>query len=203
MKSLLLLLITWAVSASALDLTPIETKASGEGGQYTYVEFRDGHTKMTYMPPKAWDFRGDASCFRMADRDVSSAEIDITLRSLKDPLKLDDSNLKEFEEIAVRGLPQGAIKVETESTVFNPMEIDGHKTVEVVVCYNFFGQTIKASSLFAIRECAPVRFRVGSVPASTMARDSMLLIFRTAAPLNEFDRMRKVFHLSLHTIAGL
>ena len=203
MKTSLLILIASVASAQALDLTPIEAKASGEGGQYTYLEFRDGRSKVSYMPPKTWDYQGAASSLRLVDRDVSSAEADITVRPMKEALQLDEASLKSFEEIARQNLPQGAIKVQTESTIISPLEIDGHKTIEVVMCYNFFGQTIKASSLFTIRECAPVRFRVDAQPSSTAARDATLLIFRTTAPLGEFERMRKIFHSSLNTMAGL
>ena len=203
MKILLILTIVSTSIARALDLTPIEAKASNEAGEYSYLEFRDGRSKVTYMPPKSWDYRGDASCLRLSTHDVSSAEFNITHRPLKESLPVAEENLKAFEEIARQSLPQGALKAETETVLFNPMEIDGHKTIEVVMCYSFFGQMIKSSLLFAVRESAPVRFRVEASAASEAARSATLFTFRVAARPGEFQRVRKEFFYSLNTIVGL
>lgn len=203
MKFTSFLLIASIGTAQALDLTPMEAKSSGEGGQYSFVEFRDGRKKVSYMPPSSWVFRGDASCFRLADRDTPSAEIDITLRPVRDSLKVDEAKLKEFEELALLSLPSGTAKATIESVAFNPLEIDSYKTVEVVMSYTFFGQVIKASSLFAIRESAAVRFRIEDSPTANSARGATLITFRTAARPGEFDRIRQIFHSSLHSLAGL
>jgi hypothetical protein len=203
MKLPALLLLLPLVAAHALDFTPLEVKERTEGGMSTYLEFRDGRNRLTYTPPRGWEYRGDAVSFRLAPPDFAGVEIDFRTQALGAPLTASEENLAAFEAFAREALPSGATKVENVVAAFNPIEIDGRKTVEVMLSYSYFGQNLKASCLYVVRECAPVRFRVDSRASSAAAREASLLIFRVAAKPGDFARVRATLHGSLHTLAGL
>jgi len=203
MKLTLLFLGLAIPAAQALDFTPIEAKMKGEAGTYSYVEFRDGRSRISYVPPKAWEFRGDSAAFRLCPPAGGSAEVEFHSQALKEPVEMEAENLKAFEAIARESLPPGATKIETLGLAFNPRELDGHKTVEVTLSYGFFGQTIKASLLYVVRQTAPVRFRVDSRASASLARDASLVVFRVAARAADFDRARDAIHQSLGTLSGL
>ncbi|MEA3207279.1 MAG: hypothetical protein QOE70_336 [Chthoniobacter sp.] len=184
MKLLALLLLSGMCTVHALDFVPTEVKVSGEGGQYTYLQFRDGKTKVGYLPPASWTYKGGGGRFCLVPPEVAGAEIDFRVLTLPPALTVEPANLQAFANLALEAVPNGANKVELLTTVFNPLEIDSRKSIEITLGYNFFGQSLKASHLYIVR-------------------GQTLLLFRVAAQPADFERLRKTFQASLHTLAGL
>jgi hypothetical protein len=184
MKRASLLLLAAASTAGALDFRPMLMDGIGEGGRYTYLEFRDEGKVVTYMPPRTWRFHGVASQLCLTVPETTGVEIDISLLAAGKPLPVEAENLSAFEDLARKSLPSEAVKVARGGVAFSPLIIDGHKTVEVTFDYIIFGGPIRVSFLYAAREKALVCFRVVSRP-------------------EDFERLHQAFLLSLHSFAGL
>ena len=184
MKLATLFLIAAASLAHALDFRPIVIESAGEGGKYTYLLFRDQGKAVTYMPPKAWLYNGHASRLGLAAPGTVGAEIDMSVLPLKESMAVESSNFRAFAELARRSLPSEASKVELADVACNPLNIDGHRTIEIIFTYVIFGGPVKMSLLYA-------------------ARENELLCFRVVARPEDFDRLHQTFNLSLHSLAGL
>ena len=159
MKLPALLLFAVASAAHALDFRPIVIESAGEGGKYTYLQFRDQGHAVTYMPPKSWHFVGHASQLGLTVPGATGAEIDISALPMKEPPTVARSNLQAFESLARQSLPAEAAKVELTAVCFNPLVIDARQTVEVTFTYVIFGGPIKVSLLYAARENELLCFR--------------------------------------------
>lgn len=184
MKLTALLLLAAAYATYAIDFRPVAIEAAGEGGKYTYLQFRDQGQAVTYMPPRSWRFIGHASQLCLTAPDVTGAEIDICALPMKEPMAVESANVQAFVELARQSLPAEAYKVEMTAAAFNPLIIDSHQTVEVTFTYVIFGGPIKVSLLYA-------------------AREGELLCFRVVARPDDFDRLSQTFKMSLHSLAGL
>lgn len=179
-----LLLLAAASSAVALDFRPVLVESRGEGGKYTYLEFRDLGNTVTYMPPRTWRFHGGATRLSLTAPDTKGVEIDIGVLPLREPMPVDAAHLSAFASLALLSLPAEAVKVEQVAVDFNPLLIDGHATVEVTFKYVIFGGPIEVSYLYA-------------------ARENALICFRVVARPEDFDRLHQTFRLSLYSFAGL
>ena len=184
MKLAALLLLAVASAAHALDFRPVVIESAGEGGKYTYLQFRDHGQAVTYMPPKSWLFIGHAAQLCLAAPGTTGAEIDFSALPIKEPMAVESFNLKAFEELARQSLPAEASRVELIGAAFNPLVIDSHQTVEVTFAYVIFGGPIRVSLLYA-------------------ARENDLLCFRVVARPADFDRLSQTLKMSLHSLAGL
>ena len=184
MKPATLLLLAVTATAGALDFRPIVMEGRGEGGKYAYLQFRDGGNTVTYMPPRSWAFHGREAQLCLAVPKTTAAEIDISVLAVKEPMPVEAASLPAFEEFARQSLPDEAGKVELIAVDFNPLIIDGRKTVEVTFNYVIFGGPIKVSYLYA-------------------ARGKELFCFRVVARPEDFDRLHQAFKMSLHSFAGL
>jgi hypothetical protein len=184
MKRVFLLIALALTSARGIDFAPREVKAVGEGGEYSYLRFSDGEKAVTYNPPKYWSFRGRGAVFRLDPVNITGAECEISYLAMETPLVASEANLQTFEALALESLPPGATKIETETTTFNPCELDGQKTVEVTISCVLFGQPLKISRLYLTRKEDMLRFTVLTKPG-------------------DFEQVRQTFHASLHTLAGL
>ena len=179
-----LLLLTATATAGALDFRPVVIENIGEGGRYRYLQFRDEGRAVTYMPPKAWTFHGDAARFCLTVPQTTGVEIDISAVAVTAPMPVEAANVSAFVELARQALPAEAAKVEKVAASFNPLILDGHATVEVIFDYVIFGGPVRVSQLYAARGEGLVCFRVVARPA-------------------DFDRLHETFRLSLHSFAGL
>lgn len=184
MKLSAFLLLAVVSAAGALDFRPTVVEGRGEGGKYSYLQFRDNGNNVSYMPPRTWGFRGRESTLCLTVPGTTGVEIDIGVLPLKDPRLEEPRNLRAFEEFSRQLLPGEAAKVEFVAVEFNPLVIDGRNTVEVTFSYLIFGGPIKVSFLYAVR-------------------DKDLLCFRVVAKPEEFDRLHQTFRTSLHSFAGL
>lgn len=184
MKLAALFLLAVSSATHALDFRPIVIESAGEGGKYTYLQFRDQGHAVTYMPPKSWLFIGHASQLCLTAPGITGSEIDISALPMKEPMAVESSSLKVFEELARQSLPAEASKVELVAVAFNPLVIDARQTVEVTFNYVIFGGPIKVSLLYA-------------------ARENELLCFRVVARPADFARLQQTFKVSLYSLAGL
>lgn len=184
MKTWLPLLLALAGTTQAFEFAPTEKKERGEGSEYLYLQFRNGIGKTTYVPPRNWEYKGDGIRLSLFPKGILGSDIDMTTLTLKEPVPCVEANLKVFEGFAVQAVPKGASGVEVISAVYNPFEIDGKQTIEVVLAYSFYGQKLKASFVYA-------------------DTGKKLLQFRVAAKLADFDSLRKEFQGSLHSLAGI
>ncbi len=184
MKVVALIVMLALPSALALDFAPRVVKEVGEGGEYSYLRFRDGERFVTYLPPRGWDYFGGGHTFRLTPPHVGGAEVEMTWIPMEEPPVAGEDSFEAFAALALESLPKGAAKIESPVARFNPCELDGCKTVEVTLSYVMFGQPVTVSRLYLPRTADLLRFTVVSHP-------------------NDFERLRKVFLASLHTLAGL
>lgn len=184
MKLAVLLLLAAVSGAAALDLRAIVMEAQGEGGKYTYLEFRDRGKPVTYMPPTGWKFHGRAEALSFTVAETVGVEIDIRRQELDVPLSMDESDGRAFERLARQSLPGDATKVELLGREANPLRIDGRATVEFTFQYVIFGSPVRVSQLY-------------------LTRGYELLCFRVVARPADFARLHRTFRQSLHSFDGL
>ncbi|HEV7868815.1 MAG TPA: hypothetical protein VGO90_14100 [Chthoniobacteraceae bacterium] len=170
-------------SLCALDFRYSKITEIGEGGPQQYLQFADGHNAVSYVPPKAWEYLGASDRLRLLPTHVSEANIDISVRKLSTPLRVDEDELSTFEQLTRESLPQGAEKVELISAEPAP-DMDGKPTIEFMLDYSFFGGRYRASFRYLTRGNDLVRFHV-------------------SCKAENFPALRKTFHASLHTFTGM
>ena len=184
MKLPAMFLFAVTATAGALDFRPMVMEGVGEGGKYSYLQFHDHEKAVTYMPPRSWAFHGRDTQLCLVVPKSTGTEIDMSVFAVKKPMPVETANLHAFEELARQSLPAEASKVELVAVDFNPLVIDGHKTIEVIFDYVIFAGPIKVSYLYTAREAEVLCFRVVSRP-------------------EDFDPLRQTFKMSLHSFAGL
>jgi hypothetical protein len=184
MKLAAFLLLAAVTGAAALDFRPMLIEAQGEGGKYTYLQFRDAGKAVTYLPPRGWKFHGRADALCLTVPETVGVEIDIRVVPLEEPLRVESASQSAFEQVARRALPGEGTKVELVAVEANPLSIDGHKTIEFTFQYVIFGGPVRVSFLY-------------------LTRGEELLCFRVASHPTAFDRLHRIFRQSLHSFAGL
>ena len=98
--------------------------------------------------------------------------------------QLDERMIKKLKEDLVRSLPKSGTQIQIVSEVTNTLLINGHKTYEVTIGYQNYGQEYRISVLFANLGRQQLRFRV-------LARAS------------DFDQVHRDFTASLCSLQWL
>ncbi|MBV9009460.1 MAG: hypothetical protein JO354_09895, partial [Verrucomicrobia bacterium] len=124
------------------------------------VAFSDGEKKITYQPPRGWEYNGTSAQFTLHPPGKIQAEATISRLPLSAPSTFDDETVKRLTAQAVALLPKESSEVTVVSQENSPLTINHKETLEVVLSYRLLGQLYYRSILFLNRENEQVRFQL-------------------------------------------
>ena len=182
---LLVSLSTAPLLRADLDLTPATATRHLEGFSFPELIFSDGPQQVSYEFPRGWSYSAISSRqIRFQPPQVSQAETTIESIPMADEYQFDEKLIKKLKEDLVRSLPKSSTQIQLVSEVNDTLLINGHKTYEVTIGYQNYGQKYRISVLFANLGRQQLRFRV-------LARAS------------DFDQVHRDFTASLCSLQWL
>jgi hypothetical protein len=152
-------LLTCSASAK-LDLTPGEGEKELDGAKIHQLVFLDGGQRITYSPPRGWQYSGGGNRLGLRPGLVPDAEASIRVVDLVEPQVLDAATTKKLTAAAMAGLPGGAVNVALISEDKNPILIEQKETFLVVLHYDYYGVSYARSLLFVNRRNEQLQFQL-------------------------------------------
>jgi hypothetical protein len=165
MKSACLLLLTLATSFTihaSVDFTPTTGERVLDGIKFQQLIFRDGDRKITYEQPRGWTYSGDSNRIVLTPPQISQAQAYIDQSPLTAPSSFDETAVKILQEKAVKSLPPSAKNVEFVTIEKNPVVLNQHETLEIIMSYEASGTAFSSSVLFVNLPDIQLRFGVMS-----------------------------------------
>lgn len=158
---LLLSLGSTALLRADLDLTPNTTARKLDGATVPELIFSDGPQNVSYESPKGWSYSAVSSRdIRFQPPQATQAGTSIEMVPMAQEYPLDQELITKVKEDFIRSLPKSSTQVEVTSEVSDPLMINGHKTYEITVSYQNYGQRYRTSILYANIGRQQLRFRV-------------------------------------------
>ncbi len=158
---LTLVLALLACSASAkLDLTPGESEKELDGAKVHQLVFLDGAQRITYAPPRGWQYSGGGNRLGLRPASVPDAEASISVVDLPEPQPFDTATTKKLTAAAMAMLPRGAANISVVSEDKNPVRIEQKETFLIVLQYDAFGVSYARSILFVNRKNEQLQFQL-------------------------------------------
>jgi hypothetical protein len=177
-------LLCAGIATAELDLTPKLSEYNLEGFKVRKLVFLESGKNVTYIPPKDWDFSGNATKLVLHPHQKAQAEASITKSLLASATRFDEATTKLLVAEALRSMPAGSTDVTLISQEINPFLVAGKETFRVSWAYSFYGETYTRSLLFVNRATDQIRFQ---------------LVCRTA----DFEGLQKEFQHSLFSWQNL
>jgi hypothetical protein len=145
---------------ATLPLTPTLDEVELDGTKLTQLAFRDGETKVTYQPPRSWEYHGSATQLTLRPPAKTQAEAVIVSVPMAEPIALEGEPLKKLEAQLMAALPGGSQNVTIASEEKSPVIISGKPTVLVFFKYEFGGEAYARSVLLLNRPGEQLRFQL-------------------------------------------
>ncbi|MDP9100320.1 MAG: hypothetical protein M3N48_15210 [Verrucomicrobiota bacterium] len=177
-------LLCAGVARADLDLTPKLSEYNSEGFKVRKLVFLESGKDVTYIPPRDWDYSGNATKLVLHPRQKAQAEASITKSVLGVAPRFDEKTTKLLAAEALRSMPAGSTDVTLISQETNPFLFAGKETFRASWSYNFYGETYTGFLLFVNRATDQIRFQ---------------LVCRTA----DFEGLQKEFQRSLFSWQNL
>lgn len=156
-----LILISLAGLARAdLELTPRLEQYDLDGVQLRQLVFTDGDRRVTYTPPKNWEYSGGGSRFVLHPASQAAAEAVIAVTKLPTAEVFDQTTTKRMSDEVLGSVPRGATNVTLVSQQLNPLLIERKETFLVVISYDYYSLPYAKSAMFLIRKNDQVRFEL-------------------------------------------
>jgi hypothetical protein len=174
----LLLVLFAAMSANALDLTPVVSEYVAEGITFRQLNFKDGKRHVVYEPPRQWTYRGSLSSLQLTPAKADRADAVIQAVELKTPQKLDSNAIDALREQFLKSLPPGSQGVTLVSEEQNPVSLENGASYAVTASYQAIGEMFLRSAIFV------------NLPETQ-------LIFRLTARKADFETVQKQFRSSV------
>jgi hypothetical protein len=155
------LLISLASFAYAdLDLTPRVEEYQLDGVKLRQLVFTDGGRRVTYTPPRKWDYSGGGNRFVLRPTTESAAEAVISVSKTQRPEAFDEATAKRLCEEVLASVPSGATNVTLISQQMNPLQIERKDTFLIVINYDYYSYPYARSVMFLNRQSEQVRFQL-------------------------------------------
>lgn len=145
---------------ATLELTPAIDEFTLDGVKMQQLAFRDGQKKITYQPPRQWDYRGSADRLVLHPPGKTQAEAVIIRLTIPQPTGFDAEGVTKLVAEAVTALPAGSAAVAVAAQEKNPVSINRKETFLVTIKYQFGGEKYARSVLFVNREGEQLRFQL-------------------------------------------
>lgn len=159
-KIVFLLLASLVPASAIINLTPRSSFRDLEGVQIPELLFSDGEKKISYEPPKGWEYYGGGTEITFSSPEHSLSEAKIELGPHSNPLALDEEGINLLKKEALKLIPKDSEKVIFFSEEKNPIMFNESETFEVFHSFVLFAQQYKTSVLFVNLGDQQLRFRV-------------------------------------------
>jgi hypothetical protein len=143
-----------------LDLTPKLSHYDLDGRKFRKLVFAESGKEVTYVPPRDWDYSGNATRLILHPPQKAQAEASITRSALPGMTVLDEQATKMLISEALKSLPAESTNVTVTSQEKNPFLIAGKETFGVSMTYTLYGETYARSLLFLNRSNDQIRFQL-------------------------------------------
>lgn len=167
-----------ATSSAAIALPPALTQYTSEGIVFKQLVFQDGQGHVTYELPSQWSYRPAEDSVKLVPPGNSNADIIIQVRPLAAPQPLDGKGVAGAREHFLHSLPPAIQALEVIGEELNTVPFRAGSNVEMTASYQLLGQTFTRRALYV------------NLP-------DMQLVFRLAAPKNEFESLWRTFRSSI------
>jgi hypothetical protein len=143
-----------------LEFTPHVEEYDLDGVKLKQLSFADGQRRVTYTPPKKWEYSGGGNRLVLRPPSQSAAEAVISVSRIQRPEVFDDVTTKRLCDEVLASVPRGAINVSLVSQQVNPLQIERKDTFLVVINYDYYSYPYARSVMFLNRQNEQVRFQL-------------------------------------------
>jgi hypothetical protein len=143
-----------------LDLTARLEQYDLDGVKRQQLVFADGDRRVSYTPPKNWEYSGAGSRFVLHPASQSGAEAVIAVTKLSAAEVFDQTTTKRLSDEVLASVPRGATNVTLVSQQLNPLLIERKETFLVVISYDYYSQPYQRSEMFLNRNNEQVCFQL-------------------------------------------
>jgi hypothetical protein len=143
-----------------LKLTPTVADYDLDGATLHQLVFPDGERRITYTPPKGWDYAGSSNRLLLHPPQALAAEAQISLIKLTKPKTFDEATMQGLSEEALALVPNKATNVSIVSQQKNILMIERKETFSLIIKYDFYGQPYLRSVMFLNRKNEQLRFEL-------------------------------------------
>lgn len=175
-------------AAPSLDLTPISKEVRVDGALRRLVFFRSanmGAGRMSLVEYAApWPINGGRDCATMSIPGMDACA-SIKSLELEEPLDLEDETA--VTDWVKKLIPTGAVGLQIDQVLKDPVRLNEHGTIEVILSYSFFGRPLQVSAFLCQRRGE---------------RHTELFLFQLATTPVHFKQVHKTFLASLYSIVG-
>lgn len=153
-------LLCAGVARADLDLTPRLSESTFEGVKVRKLVFVESGKDVTYMPPRDWNYSGNATKLVLHPPRKAQAEASITKFVLGAGTRFDEKTTNLLVAEALRSVPAGSTDVTLVSQETNSALFAGKEAFRVSWTYTFYGETYTRSLLFVNRATDQIRFQL-------------------------------------------
>jgi hypothetical protein len=189
--SALVLLLSWVPAGLAepsLDLTPIPKEIRVDGAIRRLVCFRSneaGSERLSLVEYAApWPMTGDRASAVMS---IPGMNASASIKSVEPGEPLDVENDVAVREWVTKTAPVDATGFNIEQILRDPVRLNEHGTVEVIMSYSLFGRPLQVSAFLCRRRGDG---------------QTEFFLFQLAATPVHFKEVHKTFRASLYSIVG-
>ena len=149
-----------ASSATAsLQLTPTEASEECDGVKLHCLAFFEGSKRITYSPPRGWQYSGGGDRFVLRPNQKGNAEAIIRIVATKPPA-FDEAGIKRLRDFAVSSLPPASVHAAVVSAEKCPLVIERKETFLITVEFESYGVAYTRALMFLNRENDQVQFQL-------------------------------------------
>lgn len=143
-----------------LNLTPRVEEYQLDGVKLRQLVFTDGDRRVTYTPPRKWDYSGGGNRLALRPASAPTAEATITVGKLSQAGVFDEATTKRLSDEVLASVPNGSTHVALVSQQMNPLLIERKETFLVVINYDYYGNPYARSVMFLNRQNEQLRFQL-------------------------------------------
>jgi hypothetical protein len=154
------IIVLTSSACADLELMPRLEEYEFDGVKLHQLVFADGDRRVTYTPPRKWEYLGSGNRFTLRPVSTPTAEAIITVNKLLQPEVFDDATKKRLCDEVLASVPSGATNLALVSQQMNPLLIERKETFLVVIHYDYYGSPYARSVMFLDRANEHVRFQL-------------------------------------------
>src|SRR5882762_297296 len=159
-KSGLAIILLTSSAYAGLELTPRLEEYDLDGVKLRQLVFADSERRVTYTPPRKWEYSGGGNRLALRPASAPTAEATITVNKPSQPDVFDEATTKRLCDEVLASVPKGATHVALVSQQMNPLLIERKETFLVVINYDYYGNPYARSVMFLNRQDEQVRFQL-------------------------------------------
>jgi hypothetical protein len=134
--------------AFALDLTPHEIAASGDGPSIKRFFFQDEDKRVSFRIDSKMTVSGTSAVAAFRFEDINTAGVTLSKSQMKPAAPFDEKNLESYRVAARTFFPPNATNIQLDEEKPDAIAINGWTSRQFVFSYNLFGAPYRRSITF-------------------------------------------------------